>query len=265
MRLICLTEETTETLYALGAEDYIVGISGFTVRPTIARKTKPKISTYLDANIQGILALNPDIVLAWSDLQAPICAELIKAGIEVYCFNHRTIRGILSMIEKLGRLVNKQEQSLLFIDHINQHLASISSKASLRTIQPLVYFEEWFDPLITGISWVSEIIELCGGVDIFRENRAFPDAKRRILASTDKVLDKMPDIMIASWCGKGFKKEKVLARPGWNNIPAIKHDEIYHIKSSVILQPGPAALIDGATIIYGIIDNWQKKNQMGIK
>ena len=146
-----------------------------------------------------------------------------------------------------------------------QHLASISSKASLITIQPLVYFEEWFDPLITGISWVSEIIELCGGIDIFKENREFPDAKRRILASTDKVLEKMPDIMIASWCGKGFKKEKVLARPGWNNIPAIKHNEIYDIKSSIILQPGPAALIDGATIIQGIIDNWQKKNQMGIK
>jgi iron complex transport system substrate-binding protein len=169
------------------------------------------------------------------------------------------------MIEKLGRLVNKQEQSLLFIDHITQHLESISSKASLTRIQPLVYFEEWFDPLISGISWVSEIIELCGGIDVFREHRDYPDAKRRIIDSTDTVVEKMPDIMIASWCGKGFKKEKVLARPGWNTIPAIHHNEIYEIKSSIILQPGPAALIDGATMIHGIINSWQKKHQMGIK
>ncbi|MBL7997817.1 MAG: cobalamin-binding protein [Candidatus Kapabacteria bacterium] len=255
-RIICLTEETTETLYALGADDLIVGISGFTVRPAVARKTKPKVSTYLDANFQKILDLKPDIVLAWSDLQAPICAELIKQGIEVVCFNHRSVEGILSMILRLGALVGRSAHAEEYTATLMKGLESHRRRAALRPLQPRVYFEEWYDPLITGICWVSELIDLCGGIDIFAENRHFPDAKRRILADNSEVIRRAPDIMLASWCGKGFKKEKVLAREGWSAIPAIAEHRMHEIHSAIILQPGPAALTDGADILSRIFDGW---------
>ncbi len=258
-RVICLTEETTETLYALGADDLIVGISGFTVRPKIARKTKPKISTYLDANIQQILDLKPDVVFAWSDLQAPICAELIRAGVEVVCFNHRSIDGILSMILRLGAMVGKTGKAENYIRQLQQTLTTISKRAAKLTRRPRVYFEEWYDPIITGICWVSEIIELCGGEDIYAENRAFPDAKRRIIADHTEIIRRAPDIMLASWCGKMFKPEKVLARPGWTTIPAIEHKQMHEIHSSIILQPGPAALTDGASAVMGIFEAWDRE------
>lgn len=256
-RIVCLTEETTETLYALGAEDYIVGISGFTVRPAIARKTKPKISTYTEANLEKIIQLQPDIVLAWSDLQAPICQELIRAGVEVLCFNHRSIEGILNMIFRLGALVGKNREAERYLEQLMENIYDAEQRALKRKKRPKVYFEEWYDPLISGICWVSELIELCGGEDVFAENRVFQDAKRRIIANPDEVIVRQPDIMIASWCGKMFKPERVQNRVGWHTIPAVRDKRMVEIHSSVILQPGPAALTDGMKQILHIIDNWE--------
>jgi iron complex transport system substrate-binding protein len=258
-RIICLTEETTETLYLLGAEDLIVGISGFTVRPKEARKTKPKVSTYLDANISQILDLKPDVVLAWSDLQADICAALIRSGVEVICFNHRSIEGILGMMLRLGALVGKAERAEELIHRITTRLHAIAERGAARTHKPQVYFEEWYDPLISGICWVSEIIELCGGIDIFAEHRHFPDAKRRIIADANEVIRREPDIILASWCGKMFKPERLKARDGWSNIPAVAHNCLFELHSSVILQPGPAALTEGVDQIMAILDVWESE------
>lgn len=256
-RIICLTEETTETLYAIGADDLIVGVSGFTVRPKRARKEKKTISTYLDAKFDDILALQPDIVFAWSDLQADICQELIKRGIEVVCFNHRTIQGVFSMIYRLGILVGKQSETEKYIETLESSLARGADFAQSLTIRTKVYFEEWYDPLITGIAWVSELIEHCGGIDLFAENRQFPDAKRRILADASLVVDRNPDIIIASWCGKMFKPEKMRQRPHWETINAIQHSQVHEIHSSIILQPGPAALTDGVEALISIYSQWQ--------
>jgi iron complex transport system substrate-binding protein len=255
-RIICLTEETTETLYLLGAEDFIVGISGFTVRPKEARKHKPKVSTYLDANFAQILDLKPDVVLAWSDLQADICAELIRQGVEVICFNHRSIAGILGMILRLGALVGKSGEAERLVERITAQLEQYSQQAQMRLKMPRVYFEEWYDPLISGIAWVSELIELCGGADIFAEHRQFPDAKRRIIADPAEVIRRNPDIILASWCGKMFKPERLKARTGWDSIEAVRHNRLFELPSSVILQPGPAALTDGAAAIMRIFDQW---------
>lgn len=253
-RIICLTEETTETLYALGAADLIVGISGFTHRPIEARKTKPKVSTYLDANIDEILKLDPDVVLAWSDLQADICAKLIREGVEVICFNHRSIAGILSMILRLGALIGKPTEAEIYVNSLVDNLEQAKVHAARRVMRPRVYFEEWYDPLITGICWVSELITLCGGIDIFEENKQYQDAKRRILKDPKEVLDRKPDVLIASWCGKMFKPEKVKAREKWSEAPFVKHNRMYEIHSTIILQPGPAALLDGVNELNRILD-----------
>jgi len=258
MRIICLTEETTETLYAIGADELIVGISGFTVRPTIARKTKPKVSTYLDANIDEILALKPDLVLAWSDLQANICAQLIHKGIAVHCFNHRSIDGILEMISMLGRIVNKSEEAEAYRAFLERRIEEMAEKSLQIIIRPRIYFEEWFDPLISGISWVSEIIELCGGIDIFAEHRKHQDAKSRIIEHDNIIIEKNPDIILASWCGKGVKKEKITSRIGWDAINAVRNNQIFEIKSPIILQPGPAALTEGMDAVQSIIDAWHQ-------
>jgi iron complex transport system substrate-binding protein len=258
MRIVCLTEETTETLYAIGADEMIVGISGFTVRPAIARKTKPKVSTYLDANIDEIINLKPDLVLAWSDLQATICQQLIASGIAVHCFNHRTIAGILDMISMLGRMIDKSEEAEEYRAFLERKIDHIAERSALLKQRPRIYFEEWFDPLISGIAWVSELIELCGGIDVFAEHRAYHDAKRRIIANPDIIIDMNPDIIIASWCGKGVKPEKIRSRDGWDRINAIKKQQIHEIKSSIILQPGPAALTDGIDQISDIIFAWNQ-------
>jgi iron complex transport system substrate-binding protein len=260
-RIVCLTEETTETLYALGADELIVGISGFTVRPQIARKTKPKVSTYLDAKTDEIVALKPDVVLAWSDLQSKICQVLIQENIEVLCFNHRSVAGILSMILRLGALVGKTHEAERYVELITSGLQDIARRGEARSRRPRVYFEEWYDPLISGICWVSELVELCGGDDIFVHHRAFPDAKRRIIADSQEVVRCAPDIMLASWCGKMFKPERVLEREGWSAIPAIANREMHEIHSAVILQPGPAALTDGAEMIMRIFDNWGQRQK----
>jgi iron complex transport system substrate-binding protein len=260
-RIVCLTEETTETLYALGADDLIVGISGFTLRPPQARKTKPKVSTYLEANLEKIRALEPDVVLAWSDLQAPIVEQLVREGFEVVCFNHRTIEGILSMIVRLGALVGKLPEAERYVEQLIAGLERHRQHAEHRRHRPRVYFEEWYDPIITGICWVSELIELCGGDDVFAEHRQYPDAKRRIVADPMEVVRRSPDIMLASWCGKAFKPERVRMRPGWEQMPAVANGHMYEIHSAVILQPGPAALTEGAQRISEIFDRWDSSQQ----
>lgn len=259
-RIVCITEETTETLYLLGAGDLIVGISGFTVRPPQARREKPKVSTYLEADLEKIRALEPDLILAWSDLQAPIVAELIREGFEVFCFNHRTVAGILGMILKLGALVRKDFEADALVRRLQANLEEHRIRGDRRRRRPRVYFEEWYDPLITGIAWVSEIIEVCGGEDLFAENRRFPDAKRRILADAQEVVRRAPDIILASWCGKKFKPERLRARPGWQDIPAVVRGQVHEIPSAIILQPGPAALTDGADAIGAIFDRWEEEN-----
>lgn len=256
-RIVCLTEETTETLYALGADDLIVGVSGFTVRPKRARKEKPTVSTYLDANIDKILDLQPDVVFAWSDMQADICSQLVRAGVEVMCFNHRSVEGIFSMILRLGSLVGKAAEAEQYVEKLIAELTAFAERGAQRKRKPRVYFEEWYDPLITGIRWVSELIELCGGDDVFAEHRQFPDAKRRILADPMEVVHRAPDIMLASWCGKMFKPERVVARNGWSNIPAVRNNCMEEIHSAIILQPGPAALTDGVQRIMEIFDAWE--------
>lgn len=258
-RIICLTEETTETLYEIGASDLIVGISKYTVRPEIARKEKTKVSHFTEANIKQILDLKPDIVFAWSDLQADIAKELIKNGVEVVCFNHRSISGILGMIERLGAIIDKKDEAYLFSQSLQDRLLIAREKGKLRKVKPVVYFEEWFDPLITGIEWVSEIVELAGGIEAFPEYAKQPLAKNRILKSFDEVIPKNPDIMLASWCGKPFRKSRVIERQGWDELSFLVNDEIYEIPSSTILQPGPAALTDGLEQIVSIFDEWEKE------
>ncbi len=256
-RVVCLTEETTEVLYAIGAEDHIVGISGFTVRPPHARKEKPKVSTYLDAKFDEILELRPDVVFAWSDLQADISAELIRRGVDVVCFNHRSVDGILSMVTRLCAYMGYADKGHPYATTLQGHINRAREQASLRSVRPRVYFEEWYDPLITGICWVSEIIEICGGIDVFAENRVHPNAKERILADTLEPVRRNPDIMLASWCGKMLKPERVIARQGWESFRPHITGFMREIPSPVILQPGPAALTDGIAAVMSIFDEWE--------
>ena len=253
-RIVCLTEETTETLYRIGEADRIVGISGFTVRPPQARKEKPRVSAFTSARIDRILALSPDLVLGFSDLQADIAQELIRAGVSVMVFNQRSVSGILDMMKTLGAMVGASESAQVLIDECRVNLEHARARA--RTPHPRVYFEEWDTPQISAIRWVSELIEAAGGEDIFPELAQCPDGKSRIIADPEEVVRRRPDIIIGSWCGKKFRPEKVAARPGWSAIPAVKNNALYEIKSAEILQPGPAALSDGLSRLCTIIDAW---------
>ncbi len=259
-RIVCLTEETTETLYLLGEESRIVGVSGFTVRPKRARKEKPKISTFVEANIDDILALGPDLVIGFSDIQATIAKELIERGITVWINNHRSVQGILEMMVQLGALVDKREQALHLVKKIEADIRQIKQSTSHWHKKPKVYFEEWYDPLITGIEWVSELIELAGGIDVFPENRKASLAKDRIIEDENELVQRNPDIILASWCGKMFKKQKMLQRPNWQNITAVKTDAVFEIKSEIILQPGPAALMEGLPLLHQVFSNWIAKH-----
>ncbi|MBL42425.1 MAG: cobalamin-binding protein [Rhodospirillaceae bacterium] len=252
-RIVCLTEETTETIYALGESDRIVGISGYTVRPSIARKEKPKVSSFISANLDKIIDLKPDLVIGFSDVQAEIASNLIKRGIQVLFFNQRSIDEIFQMILILGSIVNKYKLAVDLIDNYREKI----NKSKKRKLQypPKVYFEEWDDPMISGIGWVSELIEIAGGVDIFSKLRLKKSAKERFVKSK-MVIDENPDIIIASWCGKKVNKERIISREGWNKINAIKSNRIYEIKSSIILQPGPACLTDGLNKLIEIIDGY---------
>ncbi len=255
-RIVCLTEEPTETLYLLGEEARIVGISGFTVRPKRARKEKPKVSTFLEAKIDDILALQPDLVIGFSDIQASIAKALIEKGITVWINNHRSVQGILEMIVQLGALVGKRERAMDLVQKMENNIRQIKQNTAGWETRPRVYFEEWFDPLIFGIQWVSEIIAIAGGIDIFKDRQASL-AKGRIIEDDEEVIQRNPDIILVSWCGKMFKKEKMLLRKSWDGIPAIKTDTIHEIKSEIILQPGPAALLEGIPLIHQIIKDWK--------
>jgi iron complex transport system substrate-binding protein len=252
-RIICLTEETTETLYLLGCQDRIVGISGFTVRPQEARREKPKVSTFLDANIDKIIALKPDVVFTFSDLQAEIAKELIARGIQVVAFNQRSVREILQMILIIGGIVGKSPEAEALVERFEHRLNDIAARSGSGP-RPRVYFEEWGNPLISGICWVSELIEIAGGEDIFRELRTQHSARNRIVQPED-VVNRNPDIIIGSWCGRPFKKEQVRLRPGWERISAVQNNRLYEITSSIILQPGPAALTDGLDALVHIIQH----------
>lgn len=250
-RIVCLTEETVETLYLLGEQDRIVGVSGYAVRPAQVRREKPRVSAFVSADIPKILALEPDLVLAFSDLQADIVAEFIRAGIAVHAFNQRNIAGILAMIRTLGAIVGAAERADQLAGRFEKRLAEIGLRPRPAP-RPRVYFEEWDDPLISGIGWVSELIEIAGGEDILPELRWKKAAKDRIVAP-ERVRDLAPGVILASWCGKKVVPDKIRQRPGWNEIPAVRNNRIIEIKSPLILQPGPAALTDGLDAIVAAL------------
>jgi iron complex transport system substrate-binding protein len=242
-RIVCLTEETTETLYLLGEGERVVGVSGYTVRPPEARK-KPKVSAFITAKFDKIEALRPDLVLAFSDLQADICAELIRRGMTVVCFNQRSIAEILSMIETVAALVGVIEKGRALRAELEAGLDEIREEASADARRPRVFFEEWYDPLISGIRWVSELVEIAGGEDVFAELRERHDAKGRIVAP-EEVARRDPELVVGSWCGRKFRPEVVRSRPGWERVSAVRDGNLTEVKSTIILQPGPAALTDG--------------------
>lgn len=251
-RIICLTEETVETLYLLGCGEMVVGISGFTLRPPEARKSKPKVSTYTEANYEKILALKPDLVLTFSDLQADIAKELMLRGVQVFGFNQRSVEEILTSILVLGGVVNKTREAQVLVEKLSQGLNKIRARANELPCNPRVYFEEWDDPMISCIRWVSELVEIAGGRDIFPEFRQSQNAGGRIVSS-ESVIERNPDIIIGSWCGKQFKPTAVKNRPGWEKIEAVRGSRLFEVKSAIILQPGPAALTEGVDRISQII------------
>lgn len=258
-RIVCLTEEPTETLYLLGEHERIVGISGFTVRPPQARRDKPKVSAFTSAKIEAILALRPDFAIGFSDIQADIAAELIRRGIEVWISNHRSVDGILDYIRRLGALVGAGARAEALADALSRGLDAIASDAARWRQRPKVYFEEWDEPPITGIRWVAELIRIAGGDDILPERAAQPLARGRILDDASEVVRRAPDIIIASWCGKKFRPAALAARPGWDAIPAVRDGQLHEVKSPLILQPGPAALTDGVRALARIIERWQTR------
>jgi len=255
-RIVCLTEEPTEVLYALGEQHRIVGISGFTVRPARARKEKPKVSAFTSAKIDEILRLEPDFVVGFSDIQADIASALIKHGVEVWISNHRGVDGILDYVRRLGALVGVAGCANAYADDLRRGLDAVAAQAATLPRRPKVYFEEWDEPQIAGIRWVSELVAIAGGDDVFPERAASSLAKGRILEDPGEVIRRAPDLILGSWCGKKFRPEKVAARPGWGAIPAVRDGALHEIKSPIILQPGPAALTDGVREIARIVQAW---------
>jgi iron complex transport system substrate-binding protein len=257
-RIVCLTEEPTEILYALGEQDRIVGISGFTVRPPRARKEKPKVSAFTSAKIERILGLRPDMAIGFSDIQADIARELIKAGVEVWISNHRSVAGILAYVGRLGALVGAADKAAAYARELEAHVERVRAQGAALPRHPRVYFEEWDDPPITGIRWVAELIRIAGGEDAFPELAEQPLAKHRILADPAEVVRRRPDIILASWCGKKFQPNRVATRAGWDVLPAVRAGELHEVKSSIILQPGPAALTDGLDALHAVIARWAR-------
>ena len=257
-RIVCLTEETVGTLYLLGEQDRIVGISGYVVRPPEARREKPRVSAFTSANTDKILALHPDLVLTFSDLQADIVADLIGRGLNVHAFNQRTIAGILDMVRMLGAMVDAGRRAKELVATLEAGLVQARARAECLPKRPRVFFEEWDDPLISGIGWVSELVEIAGGIDIFADRRNQGAAKDRIV-TVEEVVEREPDLIIGSWCGKKFRPERVVARAGFDRIPAVRRQDMYEIKSSLILQPGPAALTDGLAELQRIIERWASR------
>jgi iron complex transport system substrate-binding protein len=254
-RIVCLTEETVETLYLLGEERRIVGVSGYAVRPPQVRKEKPRVSAFISADVPKILALEPDLVLAFSDLQAEIVAELIRRNVAVHAFNQRDVAGILDMIRTLGALVDAAGKAETLARSLQQGLDAARARAAALRRHPRVYFEEWDEPMISGIRWVSELVEAAGGIETFPALALRKNAKDRIVTGAQVIAAK-PDIIVGSWCGKKFVPAKVAARPGFDAVPAVRDGFLREIKSSLILQPGPAALTDGLDALAGIIEEW---------
>jgi iron complex transport system substrate-binding protein len=258
-RIVCLTEEPTEVLYALGEEERIVGISGFTVRPKRARREKPKVSAFTSAKVDRILALQPDFVIGFSDIQAEIAQALIKCGIEVWISNHRSVDGILSYVRRLGALVGAADRADRYAQGLEAHIERVRQAAVLLPRRPRVYFEEWDDPPISAIRWVSELIGIAGGDDVFPERAACSLGKDRILSDASEVIRRAPDIIFGSWCGKRFRPNQVTARAGWDAVPAVRDGELHEVKSPLILQPGPAALTDGLDAIHRVVRQWSQR------
>jgi iron complex transport system substrate-binding protein len=250
-RIVCLTEETTETLYRIGAGDLVVGVSGFTVRPPEARR-KPRVSSFLDADFERILALRPDLVIGFSDLQADIARELARRGISVLVTNQRSVAEILQTIRAVTALVGRGEEGEALARELEASLRRAAQDAEALPARPRVFFEEWPDPLIAGIRWVSELVEIAGGVDVCAETRASQAAKGRIQDPSD-VARRDPEVVIASWCGKKARREQIVRRPGWEAVRAVRDDQLYEVKSAIVLQPGPAALTDGLREISRIV------------
>jgi iron complex transport system substrate-binding protein len=256
-RIVCLTEETTETLYLLEEDWRIVGISGFTVRPPRARREKPKVSAFTSAKVDRIRDLQPDLVLGFSDLQADIAAQLARLGLNVFIFNQRDVAGILQMIRVLGGMIGCGAKADALAVRLERQLDEIRAGAARFARRPRVYFEEWDEPLISGIRWVSELIGIAGGEDCFADNAQHALGKDRIIADPLEVVRRSPEIILGSWCGKKFQPDTVAARPGWEQVPAVAQRQLHEIKSPIILQPGPAALTDGVRTIHELFVKWQ--------
>ena len=255
-RIVCLTEEPTEWLYLLGEERRIVGISGYTVRPPRARVEKPKVSAFLSAKIDKIVELRPDCVIGFSDLQADIASQLVKKGIQVTIFNQRSVAEIFSMMYQLAAMVGQVEKGLALIKTMQSRLLAIEAAALCLQRRPRVFFEEWYDPHISAIAWVSELVGIAGGDDCFPELAKEPMGKGRIIADGAEIVRRNPDIILGSWCGRRFRPAHVRARPGWQEVNAVQNDQLFEIKSAEILQPGPACLTDGVEQIHNIIMAW---------
>jgi iron complex transport system substrate-binding protein len=259
-RIVCLTEEPTEWLYMLGEERRIVGISGYTVRPPRARQEKPKVSAFLSAKIDKIVELEPDCVIGFSDLQADIASQLVKQGIQVTIFNQRSVAGIFSMLYQLAAMVGQADKGLALIQTMQGRLLEIEATAVGLKRRPRVFFEEWYDPHISAIAWVSELIGIAGGDDCFPELAKEPMGKGRIIADGLEIVKRNPDIVFGSWCGRRFRPAHVLARPGWQDVNAVKNNQLFEIKSAEILQPGPASMTDGVEQIHTIIMAWAEQH-----
>ncbi|OYV01355.1 MAG: cobalamin-binding protein [Burkholderiales bacterium PBB5] len=259
-RIVCLTEEPTEVLYALGESRRIVGISGFTVRPPQARAEKPRVSAFTSAKLDRILALQPDLAIGFSDMQADIAAALIKAGVEVWIANHRSVPAILAYVQRLGAMVGRADAALAYARQLQQGLDAARQAAAALPRRPRVYFEEWDEPAISAIRWVSELIGIAGGDDIFPQRALASLGRDRIVADPAEVIHAAPDIIIGSGCGKKFRPEQVAARPGWQAIPAVRDGQLFEIKSPLILQPGPAALTDGLAALQRIVHDWARQH-----
>ncbi len=257
-RIVCLTEEPTEWLYMLGEEQRIVGISGYTVRPPRAREEKPKVSAFLSAKIDKIVELQPDCVIGFSDLQADIASQLVKKGIQVTIFNQRSVAEIFSMMYQLAAMVGQADKGLALIQTMQSRLLEIEAAASAVKRRPRVFFEEWYDPHISAIAWVSELIGIAGGDDCFPELAKEPMGKGRIIADGADIVQRNPDIIFGSWCGRRFRPAHVRARHGWQEVNAVKNDQLFEIKSAEILQPGPASITEGVEQIHKIILQWNE-------
>ena len=259
-RIVCLTEETVETLYLIGEEHRIVGVSGYAVRPARVRKEKPRVSAFISADFDKVLALEPDLVLTFSDLQADIAAELIRRNVAVHAFNQRDIAGILAMVRTLGALVGANAKAETLAQSLEQRLSDVAARAAQMSRRPRVYFEEWDEPMISGIRWVAELIEIAGGIEVFPQLSLRKNAKDRIVTAAD-VIAAQPDVIVGSWCGKKFVPGKVAARAGFDQIPAVRDGFLREIKSPLILQPGPAALTDGLDALAAIVAEWSASHR----